>query len=119
MEEQPLIPQTPRSNKRDCNGSTKHLMTALLVLTNILVYIWFRESYLSFSCCAMISTKLPSLLPAHCQGFRLANYYGDGMVLQRGPQGAVVWGFGPKGSLVDAFLSDSERLQATTVNGKC
>ncbi|XP_078466533.1 sialate O-acetylesterase-like isoform X2 [Lampetra planeri] len=45
--------------------------------------------------------------------FRLASYYGDHMVLQRGPRGAFVWGFGKAGAkvVVRLYNADEDLLQ--------
>jgi sialate O-acetylesterase len=59
--------------------------------------------------------RLPALLVAAsalaARGFNLSNTLGDGMVLQRAPQAAIVWGFGAAGSSVAASL-DGEPLPA-------
>ncbi|XP_032368216.1 sialate O-acetylesterase [Etheostoma spectabile] len=36
---------------------------------------------------------------------RFASYYGDHMVLQKSPERAVLWGYGPEGALVTLYLS--------------
>ncbi|XP_055736812.1 sialate O-acetylesterase-like [Salvelinus fontinalis] len=38
-------------------------------------------------------------------GFRFASYYGDHMVLQKAPERAVLWGYGPDDAEVTVFLS--------------
>ncbi|XP_078740343.1 sialate O-acetylesterase-like [Lampetra fluviatilis] len=43
------------------------------------------------------------------QTFHLASYYGDHMVLQRGPRGAFVWGFGKAGAEVVVRLYNRSR----------
>lgn len=37
--------------------------------------------------------------------FRFASYYGDHMVLQKAPERAVLWGYGPDDTEVTVFLS--------------
>lgn len=36
---------------------------------------------------------------------QFASYYGDHMVLQKSPERAVLWGYGPQGARVTVFLS--------------
>lgn len=38
-------------------------------------------------------------------GLRFASYYGDHMVLQKSPESAVLWGYGPEGAQVNVSLS--------------
>lgn len=40
-----------------------------------------------------------------------ASYYGDHMVLQKSPQRAVLWGYGPEGEQVTVYLTTSTVLQ--------
>uniref|UniRef100_S4RCY6 Sialic acid acetylesterase n=1 Tax=Petromyzon marinus TaxID=7757 RepID=S4RCY6_PETMA len=55
-----------------------------------------------------VTSPLPALCTSPAPGtstrlvetFRLASYYGNHMVLQRGPRGAFVWGFGKAGAKV-------------------
>lgn len=46
---------------------------------------------------------------------RFASYYGDHMVLQRAPERAVVWGYGPEGALVTVVLMGPVKQEATIV----
>lgn len=48
---------------------------------------------------------------------RFASYYGDHMVLQKSPEKAVVWGYGPEGSLITVYLSGpiQQKSPAVTV----
>ncbi|XP_074534926.1 sialate O-acetylesterase [Halichoeres trimaculatus] len=46
---------------------------------------------------------------------RFASYYGDHMVLQRSPESAVLWGYGPEGALVTVVLSGPLKQEATAV----
>ncbi|KAM8903262.1 sialate O-acetylesterase-like [Spinachia spinachia] len=49
-------------------------------------------------------------------GLRFASYYGDHMVLQRAPQGAVLWGYGPEGAHVTLTLSGPSQQKTTLAN---
>jgi hypothetical protein len=49
-------------------------------------------------------------------GFRLSNTLGDGMVLQRAPASAVVWGFGSPGLAVTTTFGG--KALATMADGK-
>ncbi|XP_061916498.1 sialate O-acetylesterase isoform X1 [Entelurus aequoreus] len=41
-----------------------------------------------------------------CEGkLRFASYYGDHMVLQKSPESALLWGYGPEGAQVTVYLS--------------
>ncbi|KAM4742097.1 sialate O-acetylesterase [Anableps anableps] len=42
---------------------------------------------------------------------RFASYYGDHMVLQKSPQKAVLWGYGPEGKQVAVYLTAATVLQ--------
>ncbi|KAI4798679.1 hypothetical protein KUCAC02_020563 [Chaenocephalus aceratus] len=56
-----------------------------------------------------------------CDGvLRFASYYKDHMVLQKSPERAVVWGYGPEGAQVSLTLSGQNQQntsQATVTNG--
>ncbi|XP_034459258.1 sialate O-acetylesterase [Hippoglossus hippoglossus] len=53
--------------------------------------------------CAVLT---PSASVDSCDGcLRFASYYGDHMVLQRSPERAVLWGYGPDGGHVTVSLS--------------
>ncbi|XP_038817066.1 sialate O-acetylesterase [Salvelinus namaycush] len=54
--------------------------------------------------CLWFLTILGSLY-ASDGGFRFASYYGDHMVLQKAPERAVLWGYGPDDAEVTVFLS--------------
>uniref|UniRef100_A0A8C3FZR9 Sialic acid acetylesterase n=1 Tax=Chrysemys picta bellii TaxID=8478 RepID=A0A8C3FZR9_CHRPI len=45
-----------------------------------------------------------------CVTFRFASYYGDHMVLQKKPAGAVVWGYGEAGANVTVSLSKDSKV---------
>ncbi|XP_061574872.1 sialate O-acetylesterase [Cololabis saira] len=62
----------------------------------------------------IVSAVLPG-----CDGALLfASSYGDHMVLQRAPQRAVLWGFGPEGTLVTVSLSPGKQKPSpVTVSG--
>nr|ACO14464.1 Sialate O-acetylesterase precursor [Esox lucius] len=47
--------------------------------------------------------------------FRFASYYGDHMVLQRAPERAVLWGFGPDDAKVTIYLSGQAAAPAVSV----
>ena len=52
---------------------------------------------------------------------RFASYYQDHMVLQKSPERAVVWGYGPEGAQVKFTLSGQHQQnisQATVTNGE-
>lgn len=52
---------------------------------------------------------------------RFASYYGDHMVLQKSPERAVLWGYGPEGAQVTVSLLGLFKRQAslvTVTNGK-
>ncbi|KAL0973315.1 hypothetical protein UPYG_G00201850 [Umbra pygmaea] len=42
-------------------------------------------------------------------GFWFASYYGDHMVLQKAPERAVLWGFGPENAKVTVYLSGGKK----------
>lgn len=46
---------------------------------------------------------------------RFASYYGDHMVLQKSPEKAVVWGYGPEGAQVCVFLLGPVNQKASPV----
>lgn len=51
-----------------------------------------------------------------------ASYYGDHMVLQRAPEKAVVWGYGPEGAQVTVSLSGPTEQKTSPVavtEGEC
>ncbi|XP_029302776.1 sialate O-acetylesterase-like [Cottoperca gobio] len=53
-----------------------------------------------------------------CDGdLRFASYYGDHMVLQKSPERAVLWGYGPEGAQVTVSLSGpgTQKLSPVTV----
>ncbi|KAI3354460.1 hypothetical protein L3Q82_018972, partial [Scortum barcoo] len=51
-----------------------------------------------------------------CGGsLRFASYYGDHMVLQKSPERAVVWGYGPEGAQVYVFLLGVTNQKASPV----
>jgi len=54
---------------------------------------------------------LPWLSPE--ESLRFASYYGDHMVLQKAPERAVVWGYGPEGEQVNVTLWGPEGPQST------
>ncbi|KAG7278504.1 hypothetical protein CRUP_004113 [Coryphaenoides rupestris] len=47
------------------------------------------------------------------ESLRFASYYGDHMVLQKSPERAVVWGYGPEGEQVNVTLWGPEGPQST------
>ncbi|XP_034556643.1 sialate O-acetylesterase [Notolabrus celidotus] len=49
---------------------------------------------------------------------RFASYYGDHMVLQKSPERAVLWGYGPEGAQVTLLLSGPIKQKASAVNVK-
>ena len=57
------------------------------------------------------TAMLASLLSPIAVPFNLSNTLGDGMVLQRAPQSAVVWGFGTPGAKISLDFS-GESLSA-------
>ncbi|XP_059931694.1 sialate O-acetylesterase [Gadus macrocephalus] len=72
------------------------------------------SSLISIWCCA-----LPALSSSlcKCEGtLRYASYYGDHMVLQKAPERAVVWGFGPEGVQVNVTLLGPWPQNAPPVN---
>ena len=50
--------------------------------------------------------------------FNISNTLGDGMVLQRAPQSATVWGFGTAGAKVRGFALSLSSLQ-NHLTGNC
>ena len=46
---------------------------------------------------------------------RFASYYGDHMVLQKSPESAVLWGYGPEGEEVTVSLSGPTNQKSSTV----
>ncbi|XP_038123802.1 sialate O-acetylesterase [Cyprinodon tularosa] len=46
---------------------------------------------------------------------RFASYYGDHMVLQKSPQRAVLWGYGPEGEKVTVYLSGPIQQKVSSV----
>ncbi|XP_076591174.1 sialate O-acetylesterase isoform X1 [Chaetodon auriga] len=51
-----------------------------------------------------------------CDGnLRFASYYGDHMVLQRSPERAVLWGYGPDGAQVNVSLSGPIKQKTSLV----
>ncbi|CAJ1065841.1 sialate O-acetylesterase [Xyrichtys novacula] len=60
------------------------------------------------------------LIVVACTGsddvLRFASYYGDHMVLQRSPERAVLWGYGPEGAQVTLYLSGPRNQKASAVN---
>lgn len=48
---------------------------------------------------------------------RFASYYGDHMVLQKSPERAVLWGYGPEGAQVTLFMTGpiNHKTSAVTV----
>ncbi|XP_062417050.1 sialate O-acetylesterase isoform X2 [Pungitius pungitius] len=53
-------------------------------------------------------------------GLRFASYYGDHMVLQRAPESAVLWGYGPEGANVTLTLAgptQQKHALAVVTNG--
>jgi len=56
----------------------------------------------------------PFVSPGGQGALRLASYYGDHMVLQRGPQSAVVWGHAQKkGDTVTVTVTDAKGSHVT------
>ncbi|XP_031717101.1 sialate O-acetylesterase isoform X2 [Anarrhichthys ocellatus] len=52
-----------------------------------------------------------------CEGaLRFASYYGDHMVLQKSPESAVLWGYGPEGAQVTVTLSGPSQQKKSLVN---
>lgn len=49
---------------------------------------------------------------------RFASYYGDHMVLQKSPERAVLWGYGPEGALVTLYLSGPIKQKTSPVTVK-
>lgn len=53
---------------------------------------------------------------------RFASYYGDHMVLQKSPEKAVLWGYGPEGAVITVYLSGprskQNRAAATVKDGE-
>uniref|UniRef100_A0A8B9JLJ8 Sialate O-acetylesterase domain-containing protein n=1 Tax=Astyanax mexicanus TaxID=7994 RepID=A0A8B9JLJ8_ASTMX len=47
--------------------------------------------------------------------FRFASYYGDHMVLQKAPAGAVLWGYGSSGAQVKFLLSGPHSIWRVTL----
>ncbi|KAM6988355.1 sialate O-acetylesterase-like [Tautogolabrus adspersus] len=47
---------------------------------------------------------------------RFASYYGDHMVLQKSPERAVLWGYGPEGAQVTLFLIGPTNQKASPVS---
>ncbi|XP_078102720.1 sialate O-acetylesterase [Sander vitreus] len=47
-----------------------------------------------------------------------ASYYGDHMVLQKSPERAVLWGYGPEGALVTLYLSGPIKQKTSPVTVK-
>lgn len=45
-----------------------------------------------------------------------ASYYGDHMVLQKSPERAVLWGYGPEGTQVTVHLSGPMNQESLVVN---
>ncbi|XP_054469024.1 sialate O-acetylesterase [Anoplopoma fimbria] len=51
-----------------------------------------------------------------CEGdLRFASYYGDHMVLQKSPESAVLWGYGPEGTQVTITLSGPSKQKTSPV----
>ncbi|XP_029922909.1 sialate O-acetylesterase [Myripristis murdjan] len=48
-------------------------------------------------------------------GLAFASYYGDNMVLQKAPERAVLWGYGPEGAQVTLWLSGPKRQKTPPV----
>ena len=67
--------------------------------------------YINLITFAAIYTTNISIFTANDK-FAFASYYGDHMVLQRGPQQAILWGYGPSpGSNVTVLLSGKPQSQ--------
>ena len=63
--------------------------------------------------CVCVCVSLTAVA-AQNETFRFANYYGDHMVLQRGPQSASVWGFVPNCDPVSVMFN-SKSISAKLV----
>uniref|UniRef100_A0A3Q0T5T7 Sialic acid acetylesterase n=1 Tax=Amphilophus citrinellus TaxID=61819 RepID=A0A3Q0T5T7_AMPCI len=55
------------------------------------------------------------LLLSHNVKLRFASYYGNHMVLQKSPERAVLWGYGPEGAQVTVSLSGLMKQQTSPV----
>ncbi|XP_029374215.1 sialate O-acetylesterase [Echeneis naucrates] len=66
---------------------------------------------------ATLFSVLLLLSSIHSSGgeLRFASYYGDHQVLQKSPQRAVLWGFGPEGAQVTVSLSGPEKQKTSPV----
>ncbi|XP_003728359.2 sialate O-acetylesterase isoform X1 [Strongylocentrotus purpuratus] len=63
----------------------------------------------------LITAKISHSAAATVQdAFRLATYYSDHMVLQRGPDSAVIWGYAVKGAQITVLFKDTK--YSTTAN---
>ncbi|XP_011604824.2 sialate O-acetylesterase [Takifugu rubripes] len=49
---------------------------------------------------------------------RFASYYGDHMVLQKSPESAVLWGYGPEGVVITVYLSGPTQQQRSAEAAK-
>ena len=61
----------------------------------------------------MLILMMPTMAPVVAATFNLSNTLGDGMVLQRAPQQAVVWGFGSPGDTITTQLTGKAALSTS------
>nr|XP_057935916.1 sialate O-acetylesterase isoform X1 [Doryrhamphus excisus] len=70
-------------------------------------------------CLLILYLCLLSIAPSHFRHCErelcFASYYGDHMVLQRSPERAVLWGYGPEGEQVTVYLSGPIKQESSPV----
>uniref|UniRef100_UPI003AAFAC71 sialate O-acetylesterase n=1 Tax=Centroberyx gerrardi TaxID=166262 RepID=UPI003AAFAC71 len=66
-------------------------------------------------CVCVVITLFASLYSCD-ESLRFASYYGDHMVLQKAPERAVLWGYGPEGAQVTVSLSGPTQHKTPPVN---
>uniref|UniRef100_A0A8C5EK07 Sialate O-acetylesterase-like n=1 Tax=Gouania willdenowi TaxID=441366 RepID=A0A8C5EK07_GOUWI len=65
--------------------------------------------------CAAVVVVFSAFFPGIDGRLLFASYYGDHMVLQKSPQRAVVWGYGPEGAKITVSLSGPVNQEASPV----
>nr|XP_032834820.1 sialate O-acetylesterase-like isoform X1 [Petromyzon marinus] len=104
---------TSRAGHEHPGDSSRKNMPVLLVVLVVLIEAAMVECLVVNRIREPPNNTSPPTSTLMVETFRLASYYGNHMVLQRGPRGAFVWGFGSVGAkvVVGLYNRSKELLQ--------
>ncbi|TNM93463.1 hypothetical protein fugu_001639 [Takifugu bimaculatus] len=97
------------------HNNRQHAKIGILNLLSVKPHVQLTNNW---SCNPPPCTPATVPPPRQDAKLRFASYYGDHMVLQKSPESAVLWGYGPKGVVITVYLSGPTQQQRSAEAAK-